>query len=91
MLLLQEVIKFLEIQKKRELKSIFTYGIFQKRFAYLADIFGHLNEPNRKLQGMDSNIIVQRDKIYCCIYCKAGIVEREKTEWSQCCGNFNVT
>ena len=62
-LLLQEVIEFLEIQKKRELKSIITDSIFQKRLAYLADIFGHLNELNRKLQGMDSNIIVQRDKI----------------------------
>ena len=62
-LLLQEVIEFLEIQKKRELKSIITDSIFQKRLAYLADIFGHLNELNCKLQGMDSNIIVQRDKI----------------------------
>ena len=62
-LLLQEVIEFLEIQKKRELKSIITDSIFQKRLAYLADIFGHLNELNRKLQGMDSNIIVQRYKI----------------------------
>ena len=62
-LLLQEVIEFLEIQKKRELKSIITDSIFQKRLAYLADIFGDLNELNRKLQGMDPNIIVQRDKI----------------------------
>ena len=57
-LLLQEVIEFLEIQKKRELKSIITDSIFQKRLAYLADIFGRLNELNRKLQRMDSNIIV---------------------------------
>lgn len=62
-LLLQEVIEFLEIQKKIELKSIITDNIFQKRLAYLADIFGHLNELNRKLQGVGSNIIVQRDKI----------------------------
>ena len=62
-LLLQEVIEFLEIQKKRKLESIITDSIFQKRLAYLADIFGHLNELNRKLQGMDSNIIVQRHKI----------------------------
>lgn len=62
-ILLQEVIEFLEIQNKRELKSIITDSIFQMRLAYLADIFGHLNELNRKLQGMDSNIIVQRDKI----------------------------
>ena len=33
-LLLQEVIEFLEIQKKRELKSIITDSIFQKRLAY---------------------------------------------------------
>ena len=62
-LLLQEVIEFLEIQKKRQLKSIIIDSIFQKRLAYLADVFGDLNELNRKLQGMDPNIIVQRDKI----------------------------
>ena len=45
------------------MKSIITDSIFQKRLAYLADIFNHLNELNRKLQGMDSSIIVQRDKI----------------------------
>ena len=80
-LLLQEVIEFLGIQKKRELKLIITDSIFQKRLAYLADIFGHLNELNRKLQEMDSNIIVQRDKIAAFI-AKLGIVERENTEWS---------
>ena len=33
------------------------------RLAYLADIFGHLNELNAKLQGRNENILSSADKI----------------------------
>ena len=33
------------------------------RLAYLADIFGHLNELNAKLQGRNENILSSTDKI----------------------------
>ena len=33
------------------------------KLAYLADIFGHLNELNAKLQGRNENILLSTDKI----------------------------
>ena len=61
--LLPEVIKFIEIQHKKELKAVISDLKFQNRLAFLADMFCHLNELNRKLQGVDSNLLGQRDKI----------------------------
>ena len=61
--LLPEVIEFLEIQHKQELKTNFSDAMFQIRLAYLADLFSHLNSLNLKLQGVDVNILGLRDKI----------------------------
>ena len=33
------------------------------QLAFLVDVFSHLNELNRKLQGADSDIIRHRDKV----------------------------
>ena len=61
--LLPEVIECIEIQHKKELKAVISDLKFQNRLAFLADMFFHLNELNRKLQGVDSNLLGQRDKI----------------------------
>ena len=61
--LLPEVIEFLEIQHKQELKTNISDAMFQIRLAYLADMFSHLNSLNLKLQGVDVNILGLRDKI----------------------------
>ena len=61
--LLPEVIEFLEIQHKQELKTNISDAMFQIRLAYLADMFSHLNSLNLKLQVVDENILGLRDKI----------------------------
>ena len=61
--LLPEVIEFLEIQHKQELKTNISDAMFQIRLAFLADMFSHLNILNLKLQGVDINILGLRDKI----------------------------
>ena len=61
--LLPDVIEFLEIQHKQELKTNISDAMFQIRLAYLADMFSHLNSLNLKLQGVDVNILDLRDKI----------------------------
>ena len=60
--LLSEVIEFIEIQHKKELKAVISYLKFQNILAFLADMFCHLNELNSKLQGVHSNLL-GRDKI----------------------------
>ena len=45
------------------MKTNISNAMFQKRLAFLADIFTHLNELNRKLQGAGANILLLRDNI----------------------------
>ncbi|XP_066963197.1 protein FAM200C-like [Macrobrachium rosenbergii] len=61
--LLPEVTQFLEERNKGDLKAAISDEAFQCRLALLADMFSHLNELNRKLQGADSDIIGHRDKV----------------------------
>ena len=61
--LLPEVTQFLEERNKGDLKAAVSDEAFQCRLAFLADMFSHLNELNRKLQGADSDIIGHRDKV----------------------------
>ncbi|CAM1154805.1 Uncharacterised protein g11414 [Pycnogonum litorale] len=61
--LLPEVTQFLEERNKDDLKAAVSDESFQCRLAFLADMFSHLNELNRKLQGADSDIIGHRDKV----------------------------
>jgi len=61
--LLPEVIEFLKIQHKQELKTDIVDVMFQKRLAFLADIFSHLNELNRNSQGVGASILGLRDKM----------------------------
>ncbi|XP_076069773.1 zinc finger BED domain-containing protein 5-like [Oratosquilla oratoria] len=60
---LVEVTQFLEERNKGDLKAAVSDEAFQCRLAFLADMFSHLNELNRKLQGVDSDIIGHRDKV----------------------------
>ncbi|XP_076069775.1 protein FAM200C-like [Oratosquilla oratoria] len=60
---LVEVTQFLEQRNKGDLKAAVSDEVFQCRLAFLADMFSHLNELNRKLQGVDSDIIGHRDKV----------------------------
>ena len=55
--LLPEVNEFLEIQHKQELRWNISGLVFQNRLAFLANMFSHLNELNRNLQGVDTNIL----------------------------------
>jgi len=61
--LLPGVIEFLKIQHKQELKTDIAAVMFQNRLAFLADIFFHLNELNRNLQGVGAKILGLQDKI----------------------------
>ena len=54
--LLPEVTQFLE-KRNKDLKATVFNKAFQDRLAFLANMFSHLNELNRKLQGTDCNII----------------------------------
>ena len=62
--LLPEVSGFLDIQHKNKMKKDISDEILQKRLAFLADIFTHSNELNRKLQGAGANISLPRDNIF---------------------------
>lgn len=70
----QKVIKIIYPDKPNETQTFLeTQGLdfasmFEKeewviKFAYLADIFAHLNEFNKKMQGRNSNILTSSDKI----------------------------
>ena len=61
--LLPEVIEFLKIQHKQGLKTDIADVMFQNRLAFLGEIFSHLNELNRNLQGVAASILGLRDKI----------------------------
>ena len=61
--LLPEDTQFLQERNKDDLKAAVSDETFQCRLAFLADMFSHLNELNCKLQGADSDIIGQRDKV----------------------------
>jgi len=52
-----QVIDFLKIQHKQELKTNISDVMFQNRLAFLADACSHLNELNRKLQDVGANIL----------------------------------
>ena len=67
--LLPQVNEFIEIQHKKELRAVISDLKFQNRLAFLADMFCHINELNRKLQGVHSNLLGQgQDR---CFYRKA--------------------
>ena len=54
--LLLKVTQFLEERNKRNLEVAIYDDDFQCRLAFLADLFSHWNELNRKLHGADSDI-----------------------------------
>jgi len=62
--LLPEVIDFLKIQHKQELKTDISDVMFQNRLSFLADVFSHLNELKRKLQGVGARILSSRKQKY---------------------------
>ena len=62
--LLPEVIDLLKIQHKQELKTDISDVMFQNRLSFLADVFSHLNELKRKLQGVGARILSSRKQKY---------------------------
>ena len=52
-----------EERNKGDLKAAVLVEAFQCRLAFLADMFGHRNELNHKLQGTDSDIIGHQGKV----------------------------
>jgi hypothetical protein len=58
-----ELVVFLEAQGKNNLLSLMKSPCFKSELAYLVDIFAALNSLNVKLQGRQSNIIIQCDVI----------------------------
>ena len=82
--LLPEVTQFLEERNKGDLKAAVSDEAFQCRLAFLADMFSHLNELNRKLQGADSDIIGHRDKVNAFVSkleLRRGKVETGRSAW----------
>ena len=61
---LREVKLFLVAQQKHYLLLAFGGDGFSTYLAHLADIFEALNQLNKKLQGLGTNIIVHSDAIY---------------------------
>ena len=54
---------FLQLQKKDIFVAALNDKNWCKQLAYLADIFGHLNELNLKLQGTELNLITFKDTL----------------------------
>lgn len=61
--LFDEIVSFLRDQKKSVLLEAFQEESFKFRLSYLCDIFSALNELNRKLQGKETNVLIQADKV----------------------------
>lgn len=58
----EEVLAFLTIEG-HEYADLFADDEWVSKLAYLSDIFVHLNELNRKMQGRNENILTSMDKI----------------------------
>lgn len=58
-----EIKTFLETQGKTDLLGNFYETGWNKRLAYLADIFDQLNSLNLKLQGKQTNLILFQDSL----------------------------
>ena len=58
-----EIKIFLETHGKLDLFACFNEEGWNKRLAYLADIFEHLNSLNLKLQGKQTNLILFQDNL----------------------------
>ena len=63
----EEVKLFLVAKQKNDLLLAFGGDEFSTYLAYLADIFETLNQLNKKLQGLGSNIILHTDAINACV------------------------
>ncbi|CAG9790709.1 unnamed protein product [Diatraea saccharalis] len=59
----EEVILFLEFKENNNFLQLFKDEQFQWKLAYLADIFGALNQLNLKLQGRNGSLISNYDHI----------------------------
>ena len=55
--------QFLLSQNSHDLYALFENDRWIAKFAYLADIFEHLNELNIKMQGKNENILTCSDKL----------------------------
>ncbi|XP_042239531.1 protein FAM200B-like [Homarus americanus] len=54
---------FLEVQEKRDLLAHFDDETWNKRVAYLADIFDQLNKLNLKLQERETHVLLFQDNL----------------------------
>ncbi|XP_076320060.1 protein FAM200A-like [Tachypleus tridentatus] len=59
-----EIKLFLEIQEKKDLVAQFEDEAWNKRVAYLADIFDQLNKLNLKLQGRVTHVLLFQDSLW---------------------------
>ena len=84
--LLPEVTELIEIQHKKELKAVISNLKFQNRLAFLADMFCHLNELNRKLQGVAQTCWDNETTLLLL----SQSLEKESTNWSEWSGISNV-
>ncbi|XP_068243859.1 protein FAM200C-like [Palaemon carinicauda] len=60
---LKTELKMFLTDKKHTLAEKFRKTTWLALFAYLADIFGHVNELNKELQGKKANFLLAREKI----------------------------
>uniref|UniRef100_UPI00358FBA27 zinc finger BED domain-containing protein 5-like n=1 Tax=Myxine glutinosa TaxID=7769 RepID=UPI00358FBA27 len=58
-----EIRFFLEVQEKRDLLAHFNDETWNKRVAYLADIFDQLNKLNLKFQGRETHVLIFQDDL----------------------------
>lgn len=58
-----EVSQFLLNQKMPELYQLLENNHWMVKLAYMADIFEHLNELNKKMQGKNENLLTCSDKL----------------------------
>ena len=58
-----EVIRFLLNQEMSELHQLLEDNHWMAKLAYMTDIFEHLNELNKKMQGRNENLLTCSDKL----------------------------
>ena len=60
---LTEQIMLFVADKKADLKHHLVSKHWWSKLAYLADVFGHLNMLNTKMQGKNESVLTSRDKM----------------------------
>ncbi|XP_068234222.1 zinc finger BED domain-containing protein 5-like [Palaemon carinicauda] len=77
-----EIKLFLETQERKDLVVHFEDEAWNKRVAYLADIFDQLNKLNLKLQGRETHVLLFQDSL------RAFVSKLQNWRWKTNLGNI---